>query len=248
MAVDTDELPPLDAEHVYQLWAVHDGTVERSACSSRRRVPRWHAHPGHRGRHHRGAGRRIETADHRPDHAGEPERALTRPRRARPADRAWSAGVAQGASAARECLSGACLPTGYSALRPRSPPGPRCGRRGRRRRRRDGRRTRRAARREVGGHAPLLGRGVQRRPVGAPTARPGRRGRCARRAWPGRLSTSWGIFASMQGVPSASRNRQSRAAPRGGRRSRRGPARTASILRSASGRPRTARAGMCRPK
>ena len=28
MAVDTDELPPLDAEHVYQLWALHDGIVE----------------------------------------------------------------------------------------------------------------------------------------------------------------------------------------------------------------------------
>lgn len=25
MAVDTDELPPLDEEHVYQLWAIHDG-------------------------------------------------------------------------------------------------------------------------------------------------------------------------------------------------------------------------------
>jgi anti-sigma-K factor RskA len=28
MAVDTDELPTLDEEHVYQLWAVHGGTVE----------------------------------------------------------------------------------------------------------------------------------------------------------------------------------------------------------------------------
>lgn len=27
MAVDTDELPPLDAEHVYQLWAIHDGSM-----------------------------------------------------------------------------------------------------------------------------------------------------------------------------------------------------------------------------
>jgi anti-sigma-K factor RskA len=25
MAVDTDELPPLDEDHVYQLWAIHDG-------------------------------------------------------------------------------------------------------------------------------------------------------------------------------------------------------------------------------
>lgn len=28
MAVDTDELPPLDDQHVYQLWAVHDGAME----------------------------------------------------------------------------------------------------------------------------------------------------------------------------------------------------------------------------
>ncbi|HEX6249496.1 MAG TPA: anti-sigma factor [Nocardioidaceae bacterium] len=28
MAVDTDELPALDDEHVYQLWAVHDGTMD----------------------------------------------------------------------------------------------------------------------------------------------------------------------------------------------------------------------------
>lgn len=28
MAVDTDELPPLDDEHVYQLWALHDGVTE----------------------------------------------------------------------------------------------------------------------------------------------------------------------------------------------------------------------------
>jgi anti-sigma-K factor RskA len=28
MAVDTDELPPLDADHVYQLWAVRDGAME----------------------------------------------------------------------------------------------------------------------------------------------------------------------------------------------------------------------------
>lgn len=28
MAVDTDELPPLDDQHVYQLWAVHDGQME----------------------------------------------------------------------------------------------------------------------------------------------------------------------------------------------------------------------------
>jgi anti-sigma-K factor RskA len=28
MAVDTDELPPLDEQHVYQLWAVHDGAME----------------------------------------------------------------------------------------------------------------------------------------------------------------------------------------------------------------------------
>jgi hypothetical protein len=27
MAVDTDELPKLDKEHVYQLWAIQDGTV-----------------------------------------------------------------------------------------------------------------------------------------------------------------------------------------------------------------------------
>lgn len=28
MAVDTDELPPLDDQHVYQLWAVHDGAMQ----------------------------------------------------------------------------------------------------------------------------------------------------------------------------------------------------------------------------
>lgn len=28
MAVDTDELPPLEENRVYQLWAVHDGRVE----------------------------------------------------------------------------------------------------------------------------------------------------------------------------------------------------------------------------
>lgn len=28
MAIDTDELPPLDDEHVYQLWAIHDDVVE----------------------------------------------------------------------------------------------------------------------------------------------------------------------------------------------------------------------------
>ena len=27
MAVDTDELPPLDSEHVYQLWAIQDGAI-----------------------------------------------------------------------------------------------------------------------------------------------------------------------------------------------------------------------------
>jgi anti-sigma-K factor RskA len=27
MAVDTDELPPLDEDRVYQLWAIRDGTI-----------------------------------------------------------------------------------------------------------------------------------------------------------------------------------------------------------------------------
>jgi anti-sigma factor RsiW len=31
MAVDTDELPPLDDQHVYQLWAVHDGAMQSVA-------------------------------------------------------------------------------------------------------------------------------------------------------------------------------------------------------------------------